>query len=462
MKTVTVNGIIYEDAGTGTLTAIGEVEPSETAAAQRAAEMEAPSLPPESAAFRGLAGDVVAVLEPGTEADPVGMLLHVEVKFGSMVGAGAHFRIGSAVHPPSLFVTLVGRSSHSRKGTAREETDAILNPVEDSWSEDHEVSGFGSGEAFIEHAAEHPGAALLIDEVEMARVFATAAWDASTVSSTLRRAFDYRPLEHRVRKGKPLKAPRTPTALVGHITAEELRDPGRGLRPVEIANGFGNRLLWAYVDRRRLVPRPSPLDQRVVNDLTRQLRRALDAGREAGEMRRNPEAEELWDELYARLQADETGVPVVDQLTARAPALLARLSMIYALLDLPNSAFSAPPYGACVGRAHLESAWEVWRYCRWSVQHIWLPNNSTGDRDVDRVLDVLEGGEQLVARDLDRMFQGHRSSATIRDRVLATGRAELISEPTAGASRKVLRHIPYGGAEKAEEAQWWRTLDFKR
>jgi hypothetical protein len=437
---------------------------------------ELPILDPDSAALGGLAGDVVRALEPGTEADPAGMLLHFLAKFGAMVGDTAEFRIGSAHHPPALFVVLVGRSSHSRKGTTREEVDGILERVDDGWSAECEVGGFGSGEAFVEHAAEHPGSPMFVVEVEMARVFATAGWDNSTVSTVLRKAFDYQRLEHRTRK-TILRAPRTAVSLVGHITADELRDPGRGLRPVEIANGFGNRVLWAFVDRRKLVPRPRVPEPSLANDLIRRIGQALTAARGTGEMTRDPEAEELWDELYARLQADETGATIVDQLTARAVAHISRLAMIYALLDqassvssvssvaqhAPTSSVSSVAHrGGAIKRRHLEAAWEVWRYCRWSIQHTWLPPGTTGDPEVDRVLDVLEGGESLASRDLDRMFQGNRSSATIRARVLATGRAELVKIPTAGAPRKVLQATPLRATEQTEEARWWRSVEFKR
>jgi len=47
--------------------------------------------PPAPKAFRSLAGEFVAMLEPHTEADPAALLLSFLVAFGNMVGRGPHF-----------------------------------------------------------------------------------------------------------------------------------------------------------------------------------------------------------------------------------------------------------------------------------------------------------------------------------------------------------------------------------
>jgi hypothetical protein len=102
--------------------------------------------------------------------------------------------------------------------------------------------------------------------------------------------------------------------------------------------------------------------------------------------------------------AEDDGTGLVDALTARAEAQVLRLSLIYALLDGAQAA----------DRAHLEAAWEVWRYCRWSAQRIWV-GAGTGDPDLDRIQAVLDG-QDLSNRDLDRMFSGNRSTRDLRDK----------------------------------------------
>jgi hypothetical protein len=71
MKTVAYRGMIYEDHD-GTLVPIAE---------RNGKASESPA--PDPAAYYGLAGQVVEVLGPHTEADPVALLLDFLCSFGS-------------------------------------------------------------------------------------------------------------------------------------------------------------------------------------------------------------------------------------------------------------------------------------------------------------------------------------------------------------------------------------------
>ena len=83
-----------------------------TLSAQR--EQAAPSAPalddwpeiPDESAYYGLAGDIVRVIEPHTESDPVALLLQVLTGFGSIVGADSYFEVEAVHHPPREFVVL--------------------------------------------------------------------------------------------------------------------------------------------------------------------------------------------------------------------------------------------------------------------------------------------------------------------------------------------------------------------
>lgn len=208
----------------------------ETAARPSSSDLrldEAPVLADESAALSGLAGDVVRALQPHTEADPAGLLLALLVEFGAMVGSTAEARVGAAQHPPALFGVLVGRTARSRKGTVATEVGALMRRVEDGWHERHRVSGFGSGEAFIEHASSMPGEPVYLYEPEFARLLVVASRDGSSVSSVLRHAWDFDQMQLRTRSNH-LSAPPTAASLIGHITTGELRDRRKGLRSVDI------------------------------------------------------------------------------------------------------------------------------------------------------------------------------------------------------------------------------------
>jgi hypothetical protein len=402
----------------------------------------APQLHPDSAALRGLPGDVVRTIEPYTEADCAALLVGTLTTFGAMVGQMAEIDVGFAKHPPALSVALVGRTSRARKGTATTETDGLMRHVEDGWHEQHQVSGFGSGEAFIEHASANPGSAIYVVETELARLLAVASREGSSISSVLRAAWDFRRMEHRIRRQR-YDAPAAPVSLVAHITMDELRDARHGLRLLEIMNGFGNRFLWTYVDRRSRIADPQRIPSAELAPLTSCLRRALESARSAGVVGRTPKAGSLWADLYERMAADD-GAGVVDALTARAEAQVLRLSLIYALMDGARE----------IDVPHLESAWEVWRYCRWSAQHIFV-GSGTGDPDMDRIAGVLASGEELSGRDLDRMFLGHRSIPELRQKAIDLGIAKESTRETKGRPAMLLTV-----ADKADKADkgwgWWR------
>ena len=223
-------------------------------------------------------------------------------------------------------------------------------------------------------------------EPELSRLLAVSRTreGVEPASAALRSAWDFRRMELRTRSHL-LDAPAAPVSLVGHITMGELRDTRHGLRGVEILNGFGNRVLWTYVDRRKSVSSPRPLRGTEITPLVWRLRLALESARRSGEVMRSPEAELLWKGLYGEI-VDDAAEGIVDAVVARGEAQLLRLSLIYALLD----------GSATIGPRHLESAWEVWRYCRWSAQHIWV-GDGTGDPDLDRIADLLSAGDELSA-----------------------------------------------------------------
>ena len=95
-------------------------------------------------------------------------------------------------------------------------------------------------------------------EPEFATVLKSTGRELSTLSPTLRSAWDGRPLALLTRTA-PARATEAHISIIGHITQTELR---RHTTTVEIANGFLNRFIFAAVRRVRLLPEggdPDPL-----------------------------------------------------------------------------------------------------------------------------------------------------------------------------------------------------------
>src|SRR4026207_832350 len=69
-------------------------------------------------ALRGIFGQLVEVLEPHTEADPIALLIQALAAFGSVIGRNAFFVADGTKHYPNIYAVLVAPTSKGRKGTS--------------------------------------------------------------------------------------------------------------------------------------------------------------------------------------------------------------------------------------------------------------------------------------------------------------------------------------------------------
>jgi len=157
--------------------------------------------PPGPAAYHGLLGEIVRKLEPETEADPVAILAQLLVAFGAAVGRGAYFQVEATRHHPQEFLLLVGESSTSRKGTSWDHARRLIATADATLAE-RILTGLSSGEGLVwavrDPTASDPGVTdrrLLAFEAEFASALKAATRENSTLSATLRSAWDGRPLQ---------------------------------------------------------------------------------------------------------------------------------------------------------------------------------------------------------------------------------------------------------------------------
>ena len=108
---------------------VAEAPEETTNSAPAAAEPQPWPAPLASAAFHGIAGEIVRLIEPETEADPAALLFQLLAAVGNMLGAGAYARVEGDKHPPRLFVIQVGRTSKGRKGTSWGRVRSLLEAV---------------------------------------------------------------------------------------------------------------------------------------------------------------------------------------------------------------------------------------------------------------------------------------------------------------------------------------------
>jgi hypothetical protein len=372
-------------------------------------------------AFYGLAGEIVHALEPASEADPAALLFQLLIAFGNVIGRNAHFAVEADQHFANEFVVLVGRTAKGRKGTSWGQINRLLEFADEQWVSDRVQTGLSSGEGLIwavrdpivtrqavkekgrvtghQEVETDPGIAdkrLLVVEPEFASVLKQTERQGNVLSAVVRQAWESGNLRT-MTKNNPARATGAHVSLIGHCTCEELR---RYLSVTEMANGFGNRFLWACVQRSKVLPEGGSPDADALADLKPRLAEAITFARRGRVVERDEKARGIWHEVYGPLSEGKPGL--AGALLARAEAHVMRLAMIYALMDR-SAVIQAP---------HLLAALALWVYVEKSVHHVF--GDSLGDSVADDLLRLLRASPAgLTRNDLMNYFGRHLPSGRI-------------------------------------------------
>lgn len=390
--------------------------------------------PPEQAAYHGLAGAIVEKIAPHTEADPIAILAQLLVCCGALIGRGAYFQVEATLHHPNEFAILIGESAKARKGSSFDHVAKLISEADPGFPA-RLSTGLSSGEGLIwtlrDPAGQDPGnpdKRLLVVEPEFASLLKAASREISTLSPTLRSAWDGRPLAVLTRTA-PARATGAHVAIIGHITHTELR---RYASAIEIANGLLNRFLLICVRRVRLLPEggdPQPLKG---TGLVRYLATVLKHAHATGQVTLAPDTRELWWHTYPQLTHPVDGL--TGQLTARAEAHTIRLALLYTLLDGHKQ----------IGPEHLHAALALWDYAQRSAA--WAINHTTGDPLAEQIHAALarspDGLTRTQLRDLlHRNLPAERVEQALHA-LASTGRATRHQTRTAGRPAEVWTAAP--------------------
>ena len=386
--------------------------------------------------YAGLAGEVVDTLAPHTESSREALLLTALAMFGNAVGFGPRMYVDGSWHRPKLYVVICGSTSRSRKGTSLSNVSRVFEEADPIWFEDAISSGLASGEGIVKarqtgredkngDPIPDPDPRLFVIEAEFARILSVIRREGSTLSTILRDWYDRDVVEVKTRRD-PLKG-KALLSVLAHVTVEELQ---RELTFSDMLNGFGNRFLFAVVERSQKLPWGGRLSDDKLDEIAGKVRKALSAARQVDEIGWSPEAKELWAGFYMQLSDDIRGP--VGAMTARTEAHLLRLAMTFALMDSDDT----------IRPTHLYAAAAVWDYCARSVVHIF--DAATGDPVADRLYDaIVESGvdgldETAQSAVFGRHQPAHRLRAA-RKTLTDTGLVVAVTEATEGRSRTVYR-----------------------
>jgi hypothetical protein len=389
---------------------------------------------PAPAVYHELLGEIVTTIAPHTEADPVAILTQLLVAFGAAAGRGAWFTVEATHHHANEFMLLVGDSSKARKGSSWDHVRRLLADIDASIGQ-RTLTGLSSGEGLIwavrDPSGQDPGIAdqrLLVVEPEFASVLKASAREISTLSPTLRSAWDGRPLAILTRTA-PARATGAHIALIGHITQAELR---RHTTTIELANGYLNRILIVACRRQRLLPEGGHHDPLAGTGLTRLLTATLTHAKTAGQIRLDADARALWHHAYQQLAQPRDGI--LGQITARAEAHTIRLALIYALADGQRQ----------IGPQHLTAALALHDYATRSAG--WALTGATGQPLAEQIHTALRHTPAGLTRSqISDTLKHNQPAGQIDDalRALQTaGRATVTQIATGGRPAQLWTATP--------------------
>lgn len=382
---------------------------------------------PAPSAFHGLAGDIARAAAPHTEADPIAVLVQLLVAYGTVIGRGAHRRVGVSEHHANEFVVLVGPSAKARKGTSWDLVEALIGGVDPGFVENNIHSGMSSGEGLIDkvrdpvHETGRNGEQvlrasgiddkrMLVLESEFALVLRVLAREGNTLSAVVRNCWDGRTLQT-MTKNTPSRATRPHISIIGHITADEML---RYLTSTELASGFINRFVIVAVRRTQLLPDGGDLSGMDWPSLTDRLAAAVDHGHNVKELTVTSAARDQWRKIYPQVSVENPGL--FGAATARAEAHVVRFALLYALLDGAEA----------IEAVHLDAAHALWDYASRSTH--WLFGDTLGDPVADDIWQAIKANtEGLTKSDIRDLFSRNKSAKAINagiDALVRAGRLE--------------------------------------
>ncbi|MDR3629360.1 MAG: toprim domain-containing protein [Desulfocapsaceae bacterium] len=206
-------------------------------------------------AYRGIAGDFVALASENSEADPAAILITFLARFAVEVGSGPTLFVGDGKHHARFAAVIVGASSKARKGTSSKPVNRLYSKIERQAR--YSPGPFSSGEGII-HAVRDPVKKwdeknqcdiiadpgvkdkrfFILDE-EFGGAMSQTKREGNTLSTVIRCAWDSGNLDPLTKTSKTT-ATGAHIGWISHITISELHAK---LSETEALNGFGNRIL---------------------------------------------------------------------------------------------------------------------------------------------------------------------------------------------------------------------------
>lgn len=364
-------------------------------AAPEAKKAKRPELGEE--AMHGIAGDIVRVLEPSTEADPNALLFVFLSMVGTYFGRKPHQWAGASEHPARLWPLLVGKTAQGKKGTAISVITWFFKQFDEDFMLTCQTSGLSTAEGLIREVHEDPkdkdapaegeegfdpGVAPMdkrrvIVEHEFATLLGRARRENNVISAALREAYDGVPMRVKT-KTDPLMATDHHINIIGCITPEELLAK---LTDTDIANGLANRFMVVHSLRSKSLPRDVPFDKDAVRQLVSRLDQVARKAEKVSRLDFTEKGAKVWDDYYRAMDARNLPDGRVVDLINRWNANTLRLAVTYALLDGSRD----------IDEVHVKAAIACWEYVEGSINFVF--NDEEQDKDLQRLMEFINSAE---------------------------------------------------------------------
>lgn len=260
----------------------------------------------DEAAFDGLPGELTKAVEPFSEADPAGILLHSILAAGVLIGSQPHVLVEHLPHFSRTNLLVVGLTASGRKGTALSSIRHILSRIDPSFIATRVKSGLSSAEGLIYQvrdaqyekepirAAGHrtseilgyqdrlvdpgePDKRLLIVESEFASALTVMEREGNTLSPTLRDSWDSGNLSPLTKKDRMIST----KAHIGVIAISRKMNYLGNFRPQ--TGRMGSRIVFSLrsCGNRNFFPRGRGLPHTFLNRTSRAFRARWSARKHA-------------------------------------------------------------------------------------------------------------------------------------------------------------------------------------
>ncbi|MCE7005470.1 DUF3987 domain-containing protein [Kibdelosporangium philippinense] len=332
-------------------------------------------LPPaDPAVFDCYLGRLAAQLDPGTEADPIGVMVSLLAAAGVHLGPGPHLQIGYERHPLLVWPILIGQTARGKKGTAHNAAIELLTHADNEFVASNVQSGLSSGEGLAAVFATDPDSGksgrarllpdgdcrLLAYEPEWASVMARMKREGNTLSATLRAAWEGGNLS--TLNVDARVARRAHVGILAHITPKEFKAK---VSASDMAGGTYNRFLPIAVAQSKLLYTPTVADPALLVDLGASLADRLRHGARFGPVGLSHAGTAQWRHIYLEFadHPEEEDSQITEFISRAAPQCL-RIAAIYAALDRTDQ----------IGPDHLTAAAALVRYAIASATAVIRPN----------------------------------------------------------------------------------------